>query len=472
MTTQTIRTYRLCVEPGQAHLVDALLAAQGFEFEPEPFYPLARRLVREPFALGASVAASFGLIYIQDRSSMLPPVLLGAPDGAVCLDMCASPGGKTGILSQMAGPEGFVLACEPSHDRLATLRQNLRRMNALNTATAGVESQKLGLAAGVFSRILLDPPCSGWGTVDKNPKVLELWTPEKAEALVKLQRELLARAAELLAPGGELVFSTCTTNVRENEDQAAWARDFLGLEPVALAAVEGFQAVEPARADTPGVLRVGEQRGQAQQGGGQGFFLARFRKPEDAVRSAQAEAAIGAERDYSVSRDLGGRELAEGELLEAAPLDLSALPQGEVREFGGKAFFLHRAALALGLSESGLRWQGFLLGTTSGGRDAVEAKGRRGAKPQKPAKAARPQAAPLKLDPRLRSLLPPAEALAPARRLDVEDVAPLLDLLAGRSLGAADSGGDDPRGLCGLYFRGLPLGWLTRKGRRLLWSDR
>lgn len=467
MTTRTIRTYRLCVRPEQAGLVDALLSAQGFGFEPEPFHGLARRLVREPFALGASVAAAFGLIYIQDRSSMLPPVLLGAPEGSVCLDMCASPGGKTGILAQMAGRTGFVLACEPSHDRLATLRQNLRRMNALNTATAGVESQRLELSAGVFERILLDPPCSGWGTVDKNPKVLELWTPEKAEGLVKLQRELLARAAELLAPGGELVFSTCTTNVRENEDQAAWAREFLGLEPVALAAPEGFEAVQPARADTPGVLRVGEQRGQAQEGGGQGFFLARFRKPGGAGSGAGA-------REPVEQAGPGGRELDEAELLQAAPLDLSALPPGEVREFGGKAYFLHEAALELGLSESGLRWQGFPLGSTSGGRDAAETRGRaRGAKPRKPAKAARGQAAPLKLDQRLRALLPPAEALPGGRRLDVEEVAPLLDLLAGRSLGAAEDAGEGGGdGLCGLYFRGLPLGWLTKKGRRLLWSDR
>lgn len=472
---QTTRTYRLCVPPARAPLVDALLAAQGFVAEPEPFYPLARRLVSEPFPLGASIAASFGLIYIQDRSSMLPPVLLAPPAGAVCLDMCSSPGGKTGILAQLAGagPEGgFVLACEPSKDRLATLRQNLRRMNAVNAATAGLEAQKLPLAAGSFSRILLDPPCSGWGTVDKNPRVLELWTPEKAETLVRLQRELLARAAELLAPGGELVFSTCTTNVRENEDQVAWARDHLPLAPLALAVPPGFAAVEPLRADTPGVLRVGEQRGQAQEGGGQGFFVARFVR---AGGEPGQQPPPGGE-DSGHAR-LGGRQLSEAELLQAAPLDLGALPPGEVREFGGKAFFLHGQALALGLSESGLRWQGFPLGATSGGRDAAPDRGRpgqkgqRGQKEQK-AQKGRAQAAPLKLDPRLRCLVPPAEALAPARRLDVDDTAPLLDLLAGRSLETTGAAGAGEDGLCGLYYRGLPLGWLTRKGRRLLWTDR
>ncbi|MBA4356534.1 MAG: RNA methyltransferase, partial [Desulfovibrio sp.] len=118
------RTFRITTAPAQAPLVEALLAAQGFTCEAEPFLASARRLTAEPFPLGSSLAAAFGLIYIQDRSSMLPPALLGqalaakawtddAP-GPVCLDMCASPGGKTGILALAVGPEGFVLAAEAS----------------------------------------------------------------------------------------------------------------------------------------------------------------------------------------------------------------------------------------------------------------------------------------------------------------------------------------------------------------------
>ncbi|MBU1596748.1 MAG: RsmB/NOP family class I SAM-dependent RNA methyltransferase, partial [Proteobacteria bacterium] len=228
------RTFRITTAPSQAPLVEALLAAQGFACEAEPFLDGARRLMAEPFPLGSSLAAAFGLIYIQDRSSMLPPAMLGAglPDqgrGCVCLDMCASPGGKTGILALAVGPGGFVLAAEASRERLTTLRQNLRRMNAANTATAGAEAQHLPLPPGSLDAVLLDPPCSGWGTVDKNPHVLELWTPEKAETLVRLQRVLLERAALLLRPGGQLMYSTCTTHVRENEEQAAWALEHLLL---------------------------------------------------------------------------------------------------------------------------------------------------------------------------------------------------------------------------------------------------
>ncbi len=444
------RTFRITTHPQERPLVEALLMAQGFAFEPEPYYAAARRLTSEPFPLGSSLAAYFGLIYIQDRSSMLPPALLGAQQGDVCLDMCASPGGKTGILAGEVGPHGFVLAAEASRERLATLRQNLRRTGAITAATIGAESQHLELAPECFDAILLDPPCSGWGTVDKNPKVLELWTPEKAETLVRLQRELLARAAQLLKPGGRLMFSTCTTNVRENEDQAAWALAALPLELDPLPEPPGFAPVPLARPGLEGVLRVGgpaqEERG-ADDVGGQGFFLARFRM------TSGAAAPTG--QTYP---PLAGRELARKDLAQAmeAGVDFGALPPGELREFGGKAYFLHQAALDLcahaGLGSGAQRWQGFLLGQMQGARFAPAA--------------------------RARALMPPASALPASAKLDVDKPALICDLLAGRSLElpAAPAGKTraktESAGIIGLYFQGLALGWLTRKGRRLLWSDR
>jgi 16S rRNA (cytosine1407-C5)-methyltransferase len=259
--------------------VEELLAAQGFTCEAEPYHPAARRLLAEPFPLGSSLAAAFGLIYIQDRSSMLPPAMLGAAPGDLCLDMCASPGGKTGLLAGETGPEGFVLAAEASRARLATLRQNLRRTNAANTATIGVESQRLALAPARFDAILLDPPCSGWGTVDKNPGVLELWTPEKAETLVRLQRELLARAAELLRPGGRLMFSTCTTNVRENEEPAAWPLKTLPLALDPLPAPPGFAPVPLELPGLSGVLRVGGGQDAVRDAGGQASFWRASARP-------------------------------------------------------------------------------------------------------------------------------------------------------------------------------------------------
>ncbi|MDP3427841.1 MAG: hypothetical protein Q8S17_10765, partial [Humidesulfovibrio sp.] len=187
--------------------------------------------------------------------------------------------------------------------------------------------------------------------------------------------------------------------------------------------------------------------------GGQGFFLARFVKQSgvaagggdgeendwaDGRRDDQKDASgVGREK----ARDLGGRVLPASDLAAAGPLAPGNLPPGEVRDFGGKVYFLHRHALELLGQSPGLRWQGLPLGSASAGR--------------------------FRPDPRARLLLPPADQLDPAQRLDVDEPRPILDLLSGRSLDLPGTGG-----LVGLYFRGLPLGLLTRKGRRLLWSDR
>ncbi|MDD4952864.1 MAG: RsmB/NOP family class I SAM-dependent RNA methyltransferase, partial [Desulfovibrionaceae bacterium] len=270
------RSFRIA-RPGREAAVLGLLSAQGFESEAEPFLPLARRLVREPFALGSSLAARFGLIYIQDRSSMLPPLALDPGPGAAVLDMCAAPGGKTGLLACLVGPRGFVLGLEPSMDRLETLRRNLRRTGAANAATARARAERLDYGLGSWEFALLDPPCSGWGTADKNPRVLDLWTGDKIAPLADLQRVLLRRAADLLSPGGRLVYSTCTTNKAENEDQVIWAASELGLDLERLAAPPGFETSEPLGLD--GVLRVGRGPGVGgEAGAGQGFFVARLKK--------------------------------------------------------------------------------------------------------------------------------------------------------------------------------------------------
>ncbi len=123
--------------------MELLLSSQGFSFEPEPFFPLARKLRSGPFPLGSSLAALFGYIYIQDRSSMLPPLALAPEKGAAVLDMCASPGSKTGLLAQLVGPEGFVLANEPSRNRLLTLRRNLQHLNLFLCATCSYPGEKI-----------------------------------------------------------------------------------------------------------------------------------------------------------------------------------------------------------------------------------------------------------------------------------------------------------------------------------------
>lgn len=434
MTVPATRSFRIVCPPAQVALVEDLLRAQGYGFDPEPFSLWCRRLTHEPRPLGASLAAFFGLIYIQDRSSMLPPLALAPEAGAAVLDMCASPGSKTGFLSQLVGPHGLVVGNEPNRTRLATLRQNVFMLNLVNVVTCSRPGESLPLPDSSWAYIQLDPPCSGWGTAERNPAVLRLWQGDKIRPLIGIQRRLLAEAARLLTPGGRVVFSTCTTNVRENEAQVLYARDELGLEIVSLAPPPGFVFADPELPGCPGTLRVDPERS-----GAQGFFIACLRKPGPL---ATCPPLPDTERVHADALPLFS--------WPDAGADPTLLPDGVVASFGDTAYFLPRPALER--LPTALRWRGFPLGKW----------GKAGIRPS----------------PRLRALMPrvpPPDYPAGASRqahdavaeVRMDDPADIAGLLSGRSI-------DAPRNAAAvlLHWRDLPLARLRVKGGRALWAER
>ncbi|MDL2207415.1 RsmB/NOP family class I SAM-dependent RNA methyltransferase [Desulfovibrio sp. OttesenSCG-928-M16] len=454
---QQARSFRLTCESALQPTVEDLLSAQGFVFENDILLPAARLLLKEPLPLGSSLASSFGYIYIQDRSSMLPPLALRPAPGEAVLDMCASPGGKTGLLGLMTGDLGFTLGNEPAPKRLGTLRRNLWMQNLFCCATASFPGENLPLPDAGWSAILLDPPCSGWGTADKHPQVLKIWSGDKIGPLAALQRKLLAEAARLMAPGALLSYSTCTTNVEENEDQVLYACQELGLELLPLDAPPGFSLAAPERPGCEGVWRV--ERGEH----GQGFFVALLRKTESApavlpaadlpgqedssvetgffVRPWERESRFVGERRRHGARQKSAREPRSWTLLDrdalAGPwLDPQRLPPGEVAVFNNVAHFLPASRGAL--LPPGFAWKGFPLGKV--GPDGT-----------------------LRTFSHLRRLMPAVDALRGAPALVLDDVHPLLDLLDGRSL-AVDVKGPE----IGLYYKDLPLCRLKVKGGRAM----
>jgi 16S rRNA (cytosine967-C5)-methyltransferase len=182
-------------------------------------------VIDEPFDVAASAALADGRIWPQSRASMLPARLLAPEPGMRVLDLCAAPGGKAGQLAALMEGRG-ELVCVERHDRRA---QALRRtLQTLGADCARVEvADALAYADGAFDRVLLDPPCSGLGTLAGRPDARWRRTEEESRELAVLQRRMLEHALGLVAPGGALVYSVCTICRREGEDVLPGGRQTL-----------------------------------------------------------------------------------------------------------------------------------------------------------------------------------------------------------------------------------------------------
>ena len=159
-----------------------------------------------------------GVYYIQEPSAMAPAEYLMAEPGERILDLCAAPGGKsTQIACSMQG-EGLIVCNEIHPARAKILSENIERMGVCNALVTNETPQKLSdNFREYFDRILVDAPCSGEGMFRKNEDACDEWSPENVENCAARQAEILDCAAEMLKPGGRLVYSTCTFAPTENE---------------------------------------------------------------------------------------------------------------------------------------------------------------------------------------------------------------------------------------------------------------
>tara|TARA_Y100001968_G_scaffold311105_1_gene332803 strand:+ start:12756 stop:14102 length:1347 start_codon:yes stop_codon:yes gene_type:complete len=160
---------------------------------------------------------------VQDRSSQwVAPLLEPCPHDRV-LDACAAPGCKSTHLAELMNDQGEIWAVDRSHSRLKRVLENAARLgvNSINTMHADSSNllQENPNWEGYFQRILVDAPCSGLGTLARNPDARWRMSPVKVEELVLLQAKLLKSVIPLLAPGGRLVYSTCTLHPKENCQQ-------------------------------------------------------------------------------------------------------------------------------------------------------------------------------------------------------------------------------------------------------------
>lgn len=163
-----------------------------------------------------------GAIYLQDEASQLVAQTVALQPGERALDLCAAPGGKTTLIAQRAGASALIVASDLSKKRLETVVRtsalhNLSQIKSLVLDAA----QPLPFENSVFDRILLDAPCSGTGTLRRNPEIRWRISETDIHELAAQQQLFLNHAARVLKPGGQLVYSTCSTEPDENEKVVA-----------------------------------------------------------------------------------------------------------------------------------------------------------------------------------------------------------------------------------------------------------
>ncbi|RNC68008.1 MAG: 16S rRNA (cytosine(967)-C(5))-methyltransferase RsmB [Desulfuromonadales bacterium] len=194
------------------------LAAAGIAAAPTTWAPHGVR-IGSRVAVPALPGFAEGLFTVQDESSQLAPLFLSPAPGERILDACAAPGGKATYLAQLMGNQGDLLACDLSGKKLQRVTETAQRMGITIIRTAvGDAARPADIPDGPpFDRILADAPCSGLGVIRRNPEGKWWKSREDIARLAATQRAILDSLAPRLAPGGLLVYSTCSTTREENE---------------------------------------------------------------------------------------------------------------------------------------------------------------------------------------------------------------------------------------------------------------
>ena len=236
------------------------------------------------------------------------------------LDLCAAPGGKATLLAQMLPSDGLLVANEAIRSRVGALCENMAKWGYSHVVVTHNDPKDFARLPQYFDAILVDAPCSGEGMFRKEPQAVEDWSPDTVLLCAQRQRRIVADVWEALRPGGYLIYSTCTFNRLENEENVAWICTQLGasLRPVLPLSDWGILEQEGCYRFVPNRLR------------GEGFFFALLQK-DGGGEPSRCPKPLGAKRATPLNRQLapagwltdGYSLLAKGDLIKALPKDLA-----------------------------------------------------------------------------------------------------------------------------------------------------
>ena len=235
-----------------------------------------------------------GCYYVQEASSMFVTHILRTMFNVQCsmfncLDMCAAPGGKSTAMRSVLPEDCVLVSNEPMGNRAQILLENITKWGAKNCIVTNNYPSDFKRAKLKFDLILCDVPCSGEGMFRKDPASISEWSTQNVEKCWRLQREIVADAWECLNPGGLFIYSTCTYNTKENEENIRWILDNFDAEVIEIpidptwnitgSLLEGFS--EPVYRFIPGITR------------GEGLFACALRKAGDTISPPKLGGARG-----------------------------------------------------------------------------------------------------------------------------------------------------------------------------------
>ena len=283
------------------------------EWEPDGYYLPGRPLFT------ADPLFHAGVYYPQESSSMFAGEifrqLTTGKDGLRVLDLCGAPGGKSTHLAHLVGDDGLLVANEVIRSRAAVLAENITKWGTGNVMVTNADPSRFALLPDFFDVIVADAPCSGEGMF-RSPVAVSEWSVHNARLCSERQRRIVMEAWPSLKPGGILIYSTCTFNPAENEENIAWLANIAGALslPVTLPDAQSLSATLPGVRSHPGSIPGGSNIVPIRFSGiegygfhpgrirGEGFFIAALRKPE-ALLKGPAHTRV---KDYRKGAGSGG----------------------------------------------------------------------------------------------------------------------------------------------------------------------
>ncbi len=271
-----IRINTLKIEPEK--VVNNLIE-RGYKLEKLKFFEFGYRVLNKEKNIAKEVEHALGYIFMQDASSMLVPLILNPNENEIILDLCAAPGAKTTMISQLMNNRGIIIANDVELKRLIALQSNIQKLGCLNVIVIKEDGRFLyRKLKNFFDKVLVDVPCSNSGTFV--PEAYKNLNEKFIKSISKLQKSLLASAYYLTKKNGIIVYSTCSLEIEENEANIDWfIKNFkVELEEIKVKGInliDGITKYENFEFDkeikkTKRVLEIGQES----------FYIAKIRKIE------------------------------------------------------------------------------------------------------------------------------------------------------------------------------------------------